>query len=104
MRLQNKQILNLPVYTRSDDFLGRVASFEVDSETRLIVKYYVGSSSLVRKIIKDEPELVINDAAVIEISEEKMTVQDSVIKQKINEEEQSPAQEAAVPTLNSEMD
>ena len=104
MRLKNKQLLNLPAYTKANDFLGRVSSFEVDSETRLIVKYYIGSSSLVRKILKDEPELIINDSAVIEISEEKMIVKDSVIKQKVNEAENAPAQEAPATTINSEID
>ena len=104
MRLKNKQLLNLPVYTRANDFLGRVSSFEVDSETRSIVKYFVGSSSVVKKILKDEPELIINDFAVIEINEEKMIVKDSVIKQKVNEEESAPAQEVPAATINSEMD
>lgn len=81
MRLTSKQILNLPVYTRSEDFLGRVIGFELEAASHRIVQYHVGSSSFIKNIMHNRPDFLISEKQVIELTEEKMTVEDSVIKE-----------------------
>ncbi|MBU0671156.1 MAG: hypothetical protein ABH835_04910 [Patescibacteria group bacterium] len=95
MRLTNKQILNLPVYTVSQDFLGRIASFNIDSEDRNITTYHIGVSSFVKKLLSNTPELIISDAQVISVTEEKMTVKDAVIKEEVQEEKESSQEQVA---------
>lgn len=81
MRINSKDLLSLPVETKSGERLGKVASFEIDCETHLIVNYYV--RSLKDLLFKDE--LIISPSQVISISKEKMIVEDAVIKDKIKD-------------------
>ena len=88
MILNHKQLLNLPVYTESSDYLGRIINFEFNPETHQILVYLVGSSSWVKTILGEKiPELKIASAQVISISEEKMIVEDNVLKEKTKKEE-----------------
>lgn len=81
MRLSQQQLNNLPVYTKNQDFLGRVSGFEFDTETHQIINYKIGSSSLLRSLLGEQQQLIISYLDVISLTEEKMTVQDTVIKE-----------------------
>lgn len=85
MRIKSKQLLNLPVYTASQHFLGRVMDFEMDTSTHQITLYAVGSSSLVKKILGEREELLIHYEQVISLTEEKMIVHDNVLKEKVED-------------------
>ncbi len=80
MRLNQSQLNNLPVYTKSQDFLGRVSGFELDSSTHQIINYKIGSSSRLRSLL-GEQQLIISYQDVLEIKEDKMIVNDTVIKE-----------------------
>lgn len=81
MRLSQSQLNNLPVYTKSQDFLGRISGFELDTVNHRIINYKIGSSSLLRSLLGGEQQLVVSVNDVISISEEKMVVDDAVIKE-----------------------
>ena len=102
MRLSNKQILNLPVYTRSEDFLGRIIGFEIDAANHQIVQYHVGSSSSMKNILKNKPDFLISENQVIEVNEEKMTVEDLVIKELEEDIEKVKSGQTAATSINSE--
>ena len=85
MRLNQKQLNNLPVYTRSGAFLGRIADYILDTQTHQIVQYLVGSSSWLKNILSQQAELLVASDQVISLSEEKMVVQDAIIKDRTNE-------------------
>lgn len=104
MNLNHKQLLDLPVYTESNAYLGRVTSFELNPETHQIVVYYVGSSSWVRTLLGEKiPELKIAAAQVVSLTEEKMVVEDLVIREKAKTEKvflKQPTQ-APAPAMSS---
>ena len=103
MILSNKQILNLPVYTKSGDFLGRVIGFELEVDLHRIVRYYVGSSSFVKNLLKNKPEFLISDNQVINITEEKMTVEDSTIKVLEKNKESISSKQPEPTVINSKL-
>jgi len=74
--LQDKEIKNLPVYGKSSSQIGRVVGFDIDAESQSIINYYVKPLLVIKGIFKGN--LIISREQVIEISKEKMIVDDSV--------------------------
>ncbi len=75
-----KQLINLPVYTQSGHYLGRVVDLEIDSETGRVVKYFVKSQSFIKNLFQGC--LIISESQVLSISKEKMVVEDNLKKVK----------------------
>lgn len=75
-----KDLINLPVFTQSGQKLGQISEVEIDPMTGQILKYFIKSNNLIKKFL--EKELIINRSQVISLSQEKMVVEDSVIKEK----------------------
>ena len=80
MLISSEKLLNLPVQTQSGQDLGQVSSFDIDTDTQAILKYHVKSSNPITNIIKQK-ELLITSSQVIEITSEKMIVDDNLIPQ-----------------------
>ena len=97
MLLNHKQLINLPVYSQSRQFLGRISSFDFNPETQTIVKYYVAQSNFVKDLLNLNAALEIASAQVISISEEKMVVEDNITKKFISAKEKIKQQVAAMP-------
>ncbi|RJR30982.1 PRC-barrel domain containing protein [Candidatus Parcubacteria bacterium] len=74
MVLENQDLINLPVYTKSGRFLGRINHFEIDEGSQSIIRYFV-KSGLIQNLWKKQ--LIIHRSQVISITKEKMTVDDS---------------------------
>lgn len=78
MRLNHKQLFNLPVYTTDDTHLGYVVGIELDSEQHCIVRYLVSKHKLVTELIsslvRDDTTLQIAPSQVVSISAERMVV------------------------------
>lgn len=72
-----KRLLQLPVQTQSGQDLGRVVDAMIHAESHRIIKYEVAPSSLLRGLLPSQP-LTIDARQVIQITEEKMIVEDSV--------------------------
>ncbi len=77
MSLTQKQLIGLPVYTQSGEHLGKIADFVFDQETQAIKQYSVRSRDLIGELL--QRELLINREQVIQITEEKMTVEDAIL-------------------------
>ncbi|MDP2685211.1 MAG: PRC-barrel domain-containing protein [bacterium] len=79
MTLTKQDIINLPVYTQSNQHLGKVVDFEISTHTHTIEKYIVRNLAIVGGILKRD--LLIAPSQVISITKEKMIVDDTLTKQ-----------------------
>ena len=83
MFIDNKNLIGLPVETKSGLPLGKIKSFEINSETQAIERYVVKSRNLIGKLLREElGELVIGRNQVISIDEAKMVVEDGMVGEK----------------------
>ncbi len=77
MYLNNDKLIGLPVFTQSEQNLGRVDGFEIDSSTHTVSKYFVKSSGLIEGLFKDK--LLVDKSQVVSLDKEKMVVEDNII-------------------------
>lgn len=87
MILRHKELMNLPVETKTGQALGFVCDFEYEAETNKISRFHVKKGRLVASLISKN--LIIHADQVISITKEKMTVEDAAVK------EEKAVQEAA---------
>lgn len=99
MRLRDKNIIHLPVFTKSGEELGKTCGFEVDVDTHVVTQYYVKSHHLIAELFAKE--LIVAASQVISITNEKMIVEDLDLKEK-NQlfEKNNLAKNKAVPTIS----
>ncbi|MDD4607177.1 MAG: PRC-barrel domain-containing protein [Patescibacteria group bacterium] len=74
------RIINLPVFTQSDQFLGHVLDLEIDILSGKIEQLYVGDQKLLDKILRAEKYLLIHASQIVSISKDKVIVEDSTLK------------------------
>ena len=82
MKLTAKQLLNLPVYTEGDEWLGHVVGFELDVDEHAVHTYLVGKYKLVEDILQSlggSDPLRVASSQVRSISAERMIVADAVV-------------------------
>ena len=84
MYISDKQFKKVIVQTLSKDRLGKLAGFELDTDTGVIEKYYVKSQIYLPGIL--ESTLIINKNQVISFDDKVMVVEDSVVKNKVEAE------------------
>ena len=77
MNFNSKQMAGVPVLTRSGRSLGKAASFDFDRATGRLAAMRVKTRGLVPGLLADE--LVIPWAAIVEVTEKQITVQDAAI-------------------------
>lgn len=77
MNIHSKELIGLPVRTRSGLAIGKVASLDVDMDTGRIVTFYVKSGNLVTGLLADE--LMVSWASVIELTAEALMVADNTV-------------------------
>lgn len=77
MWLRHKQIIGLMVRTQAGQILGQIKDFEIDADTSQIVRYFVSSSQLVKKILVQD--LIIDKSQVVEINEQEMVVDNGLV-------------------------
>lgn len=87
MLITAKNLLHLLVFTKSQDYLGKIVDFEVEVDSQLIIKYYVKGSGLMKFLGGSKLELIISHTQVISITAERMIVEDNVIREKEEEKE-----------------
>lgn len=78
MLINYSQLINLPVETQSNEFLGKVVDFEIDIANYQIKKLHVKSSNLIRGLF--EGVLIIDQSQICEITREKIIVEDEAKK------------------------
>ena len=78
MKINNHQLINLPVMTESGHQLGIIESFNVDIDSQSILEYQIKPSSLVKEFISGD--LIISRGQVVEITAKKIIVKDTFSK------------------------
>lgn len=73
-----RDIIDLPVETQSGQALGKVGAITVEIETQSIYQYQVKHGGLAH--LFDKVEILVHRDQVLEISKEKMVVEDSVYR------------------------
>ncbi|HLD61248.1 MAG TPA: PRC-barrel domain-containing protein [Patescibacteria group bacterium] len=81
MVINLQSLLHLPVFTKSGTNLGKVHDLKIDVDTHAI-KQYIVESGLIAK-----HHYLIGPAQVIEITEEKIVVDDTITKDVVIKEE-----------------
>lgn len=79
MIINLKNLVGLPVYTKSGSFLGRISNANLNIETHSITEYLVESGLLLKK------KYLIKPAQVLDINDKKMTVEDTFLKEGIKD-------------------
>lgn len=77
-KILSNELINLPVYTQSNIYLGRLTSFEVDIDDQNIIAYHV-KTGLIKGLWHQE--LIIHPSQVISITLERMVAEDNVSKE-----------------------
>ena len=88
MIILSSDLINLPVYTQSGRYLGRVDSFEIDLDNNMILRYQV-KTGLIKGLWHQQ--LIVDKSQVISIDKEKMVVEDNTVKEPMADLVASPA-------------
>ena len=80
MLINQKQLKQVRVETQSGQFLGYITDFELETDTGIIEKYYIKSNNLISGLWGGK--LIINKSQIINFDENKMIVEDNVLKEK----------------------
>jgi sporulation protein YlmC with PRC-barrel domain len=103
MLINYRQMRKIKVETQSGQFLGRLADFELETDSGTVEKYYVKSKNLINGLFEDK--LLINKSQIISFDEERMVVEDNVIKEKARTKELNKVEklENAEPVITSKL-
>lgn len=80
MLINQKQLKRVAVETQSGQFLGYVTDFELETDSGVVEKYYVKGKMPLAGFF--ETSLLINKTQIISFDENKMIVEDAVVKVK----------------------
>lgn len=90
--MEDNAIVNLPVYTEREQFVGHVIGFEIDVEQHAITQYLVSKHKLVENLLQPilrTAPLRIASQQVRSITDEKMVVADTAVPSEQAETESS---------------
>ena len=93
MKLNSGKIINLPVETQSGQQLGRVESFNLETESQSVLEYLIKPSNLVAGLIKGD--FIIPRGQVIDITNKKLIVEDNIVGGK-NKSKKEKVKEKAI--------
>ncbi|HPA25226.1 MAG TPA: PRC-barrel domain-containing protein [bacterium] len=94
MKITNKQLIGLKVETQSGQKLGTIQSFNIQIDSQSVVEYTIKPEGLIRGLITEE--LIISRGQVVDISLEKMIVDDNSLTEEIKERIKNPLKKKAV--------
>lgn len=77
MNINTRDLVGLPVQTRSGNSIGKVASLDVDTDTGRVAAFHVKSGGLVAGLLGDE--LLVSWDAVIELTSKALIVADATV-------------------------
>lgn len=78
MSLSHRQIIDLPVFTKSGQRLGYIIRFDLDELEQKISRYYVKTHQGIVGLF--DQELSIAPKQVISLNHEKMVVDDAIVE------------------------
>ncbi len=84
MRLSDKQLQKLRVFTKSKHSLGWVCGFQIDSDQHTVEYYFVGNHSVIRCLW--QKKLMIHRSQVISIDNSTMIVDDAFVPKAVPED------------------
>ncbi len=73
-----KNIINLPVYTESREYLGPLIDLDIDLNTGRIEKYFVKNKNFLKNLFQGC--LIIMPSQIVAISEKKIIVKNNINK------------------------
>lgn len=82
MRINHKQLFNLPVYTEEEIFVGYVVGLDINTDDHSITTYHVSKHKLVAELLSSfmrDNALLIAANQVVSISSESMVVKSTSI-------------------------
>ncbi|MFA4818262.1 MAG: PRC-barrel domain-containing protein [Patescibacteria group bacterium] len=71
---------NIPVYTQSDIYLGRITGIEIDPATWQVVRLVVKNKAFNLPLLNKNKTILISPRQVISLSKTKMIVADTTVK------------------------
>jgi len=77
MIVNTKDMVGIPVETRSGERVGKVASFDLDQATGHLMSLHVKSRGLVHGLMADE--LLVPWTSILEMSLKKVVIQDGAV-------------------------
>ena len=77
-KLLFEEIIGVPVYTQSEDYLGRVDKVVCEPNTQRALQYWVRDSHWFRRWLGKK--LIIHRSQVVSLTKEKMVVFDATVK------------------------
>ena len=80
MKIYSNNLTGLKVETESGRKLGKVESFNIETDSQSILEYKIKPFGLVKGLVARE--LIIPRGQVIDISENKMIVEDLIVEEK----------------------
>jgi sporulation protein YlmC with PRC-barrel domain len=78
MKITNKNIIGLPVKTESGQLLGKVKSFNIDTDSQSILDYDIKPTSIVKEFF--EGDFIISRGSVVDITSDTLIVSDTFSK------------------------
>ncbi len=103
MRINSRQFIHLPVITASGQELGKVGSFDLDTESGRLTTIRVKTRGLVKGLL--DQELFVDWSEVVSVDEDKVVVSDASVREGVKALASQPAANAgASGTLLAEGD
>ena len=94
MKISSKKLIGLKVETLAGEKIGQVKEFNIQIDSQSIVEYLIKPASLLKSFVVGE--LIVNRGQVVDISAEKMIVDNNVIAPEMKKKIKSPAKEKMV--------
>ncbi len=81
MNITWENLKNLPVFTQSNEQLGKICELEINSNTHSISRYVIRNSEMIKRLTGEK--ILISPSQVLSINENKMIVEDNVVNNKV---------------------
>ena len=95
MKFSAEKIFNLPVETQTGERIGRVKSFNLETESQSVLEYLVKPSTKIKNLTNQH--LIISRGQIVEIKNDKIIVDNNFVEKNALEKKEK-ASEAKVPS------
>ncbi|HOZ36908.1 MAG TPA: PRC-barrel domain-containing protein [bacterium] len=93
----SKKLIKLPVFTQSGQLLGRLADFNIDTESQSVFEYLIDTRHTLNNLF--DHKLIINRGQIVDILPDKIVVLDNSIANRKLKTEPIKKEPAALPAL-----
>lgn len=78
MIIKYQKLIALPVITEAGQLLGKITKIDIETDSQIIHNYYIKSANIVKGLF--EGELIINSKQVINITNDRIIVENRVFE------------------------